>query len=246
MPSFDEWEDEDTFVAATTPPPTMDTSSSTVKRHSSLEAVEEDVCEDEETKPFVPTSTPGRQMTPQLEAESLPYSASAPTQFELPENFSMVAPGVFRSGFPKKKNFAFLRHLGIRSILFLAPEDYPDGSLAFMAAHGIELLQHGVSGNKEPFVEINVDVMKAAVISTLDVRNHPVLIHCNKGKHRTGCLVGCVRKTMRWCITSIFNEYRRFAGTKARRADQEFIELFDTRDALAEINMEYKPKWLDV
>ena len=28
----------------------------------------------------------------------------------------------------------------------------------------------------------------------IDKRNHPVLVHCNKGKHRTGCLIGCMRK----------------------------------------------------
>ena len=53
-----------------------------------------------------------------------------------------------------------------------------------------------------------------------DTRNHPVLIHCNKGKHRIGCLIGCLRKLQRWSMTSIFDEYRRFAGTKVL-ADQE-------------------------
>ncbi|KAG9450936.1 hypothetical protein H6P81_010901 [Aristolochia fimbriata] len=28
----------------------------------------------------------------------------------------------------------------------------------------------------------------------LDVRNHPLLIHCKRGKHQTGSLVGCLRK----------------------------------------------------
>ena len=27
-----------------------------------------------------------------------------------------------------------------------------------------------------------------------DSKNHPMLVHCNKGKHRTGCLIGCFRK----------------------------------------------------
>ena len=114
-----------------------------------------------------------------------------------------------------------------------------------MRANEIRLLQFGVDGNKEPFVEIDTEVMQAAVMASLDVRNHPILIHCNKGKHRTGCLVGCLRKTMRWSITSIFDEYRRFAGTKARRADQEFIELFDTRSALAVVTADTRPPWLE-
>lgn len=76
----------------------------------------------------------------------------------------------------------------------------------------------------------------------LDVRRHPLLIHCNKGKHRTGCLVGCLRKVQRWSLTSIFDEYRRFAGNKVRILDQQFIELFQT--SLVRYNIKHKPAWL--
>jgi hypothetical protein len=63
-----------------------------------------------------------------------------------------------------------------------------------------------------------------------DVRNHPVLIHCNKGKHRTGCLVGCYRKVQKWSMTAIFEEYRRFAHPKYGHAPNPscvFIFLID-------------------
>jgi protein tyrosine/serine phosphatase len=49
-------------------------------------------------------------------------------------------------------------------------------------------------------------------------------------QHRTGCLVGCLRKVQNWSLTSIFDEYRRFAGTKVRMLDQQFMELFDISD----------------
>ena len=35
-----------------------------------------------------------------------------------------------------------------------------------------------------------------------------------QGTHRTGCVVACLRKLEEWCLTSIFDEYRRYAGTK--------------------------------
>jgi len=35
-----------------------------------------------------------------------------------PLNFAMVAPGVYRSGYPNKRNFPFLRRLGLRSIMY--------------------------------------------------------------------------------------------------------------------------------
>ena len=37
-----------------------------------------------------------------------------------------------------------------------------------------------------------------------------------QGKHRTGSLVGCLRALNRWSMTAIFDEYRRFAGSKSR------------------------------
>ena len=35
-----------------------------------------------------------------------------------PNNFNMVSNWVYRSSFPKKKNFAFLKKLGLKSILY--------------------------------------------------------------------------------------------------------------------------------
>ena len=65
--------------------------------------------------------------------------------------------------------------------------------------------------------------------------NHPLLIHCNKGKHRTGCLVGCFRRLCGWSLTAIFEEYRIFSAPKQRFVDQQFIELFEyTRELRAQ------------
>jgi protein tyrosine/serine phosphatase len=110
--------------------------------------------------------------------------------------------------------------------LFLCPEAYPDSHLSFLKDNGARLLQFGVEGNKEPFDEIPEEVIRAALREVLDTRNHPLLIHCNQGKHRTGCLVGCLRRAQRWSLVAIFEEYRRFAGSKARVVDQQFIERF--------------------
>ena len=109
-----------------------------------------------------------------------------------PANFSQVYPGVYRSSFPSRKNFPFLSHIKVKSILSLVLEDYPAPNLAFYEENGIQLLTFGVSGNKEPFVDIDEGQIRAAVEALLDTRNHPVLVHCNKGKHRTGCLIGYV------------------------------------------------------
>ena len=79
-----------------------------------------------------------------------------------------------------------------------------------------QFFQCGVPGNKEPFIDIPDDKIALALTVLLDRRNHPILVHCNKvcafgcvallsdhgaywaaqGKHRTGCLIGCLRKIM--------------------------------------------------
>ncbi|KAK9155512.1 hypothetical protein Sjap_002992 [Stephania japonica] len=144
-----------------------------------------------------------------------------------PLNFAMVDNGVFRSGFPDTSNFKFLTTLGLRSIICLCPEAYPEANEEFLKSNGIRLFQFGIEGCKEPFVNIPDETIREALEVVLDVRNHPILIHCKRGKHRTGCLVGCLRKLQRWCLSSVFDEYQRFAAAKARVSDQRFMEKFD-------------------
>jgi hypothetical protein len=103
---------------------------------------------------------------------------------------------------------------------------FDGGTLGALLEHGVQLLQFGCDGNKAPFHEIPAYVIRRALRAIMDPRNHPVLIHCNQGKHRTGCLVGCLRKVQQWSLVAIFEEYRRFAGTKARVVDELFIERF--------------------
>lgn len=43
-------------------------------------------------------------------------------ELEPMENFTLVTPGIFRSAFPKKRNFSFLKKLKLKSILTLILE----------------------------------------------------------------------------------------------------------------------------
>lgn len=148
-------------------------------------------------------------------------------RFLPPLNFSMVEHGIFRSGFPDTPNLPFLETLGIRSIIYLCPEPYPEANMQFLNANKIRLFHLGIEGYKEPYVNIPEDTIRRALEVLLDESNRPLLIHCKRGKHRTGCLVGCLRKLQNWRLTSIFEEYQRFAADKARVSDQLFMEVFD-------------------
>lgn len=67
-----------------------------------------------------------------------------------PLNFAMVDNGIFRSGFPDVSNFSFLKTLGLRSIISLCPEAYPENNMQFLKSNGIKLVQFGIKGYKCP------------------------------------------------------------------------------------------------
>ncbi|XP_057740812.1 tyrosine-protein phosphatase DSP5-like [Arachis stenosperma] len=144
-----------------------------------------------------------------------------------PPNFSMVEDCIFRSSFPTPSNFPFLQTLNLRSIIYLCPEPYPEENLEFLRSQNIRLFQFGIEGKTEASLPILRDSIMEALKVLIDVRNHPILIHCKRGKHRTGCLVGCLRKLQNWCLSSVFEEYQRFAGAKLRNGDLIFIDRFD-------------------
>eukprot|EP00911_Craspedida_sp_UC1_P002516 UC1_evm1s1869 len=81
-------------------------------------------------------------------------------------------------------------------------------------------------GNIEPHEEISPQLLAEAIEVISNPDNRPVLIHCHKGNHRTGCLVGCFRRCQQWTLTSAFDEYRRFTGDNDHLLDLQCIELF--------------------
>jgi len=90
-----------------------------------------------------------------------------------PKNFAMVCKGVFRSAYPTKKNFDFLRKLKLKSVVYLCQEEYSPQVMQFYADSGVTVYGHGVSGNKEPFVDISDEMIYAALQKLLDFRTHP-------------------------------------------------------------------------
>jgi len=158
-----------------------------------------------------------------------------------PLNFDVVAAGVYRSGHPNERNFDFMQRLGLRSIMYLANEDYRENVSGWAQASGLKIFHLPLETNKEPFAEMDAGHVAQALSAVVDKRNLPMLIHCNKGKYRVGCLVGCLRRLQGWSHTSIFEEFARFAGTN-KIADQEFIEVFDLTQVT--IEDEFKPDWL--
>ena len=89
------------------------------------------------------------------------------------------------------------------------------------------------------------DLTEDAVFKSLNIllesSNYPVLVTCKYGRNFSGVIVGCLRKLQWWSLMSIFEEFRRFSGSRQQQHEQ-FIELFDTE--LLEVKQESCPPFL--
>jgi tyrosine-protein phosphatase SIW14 len=144
-----------------------------------------------------------------------------------PLNFDMVhseggSGAIYRSGHPNERNFRFMSTLNLKSIIYLSSDDIRDNLQGWIdATHGsVKLLHFRLNVNKEPFAEMDQAIVAEALQAILDRRNLPALVHCNKGKYRVGVVTALIRRLQGWSMTSVFDEYARFAGID-RVADEE-------------------------
>ncbi|KAK9452068.1 putative tyrosine protein phosphatase [Limtongia smithiae] len=72
---------------------------------------------------------------------------------------------------------------------------------------------------------------EAAIVRALDIiahkENYPLLVCGGMGRHRTGTVIGCLRRVQHWNLASVSEEYRRFAGSRKRVLIELHIEAFN-------------------
>ncbi len=85
----------------------------------------------------------------------------------------------------------------------------------------------GTDVYRTPWKPISEETVLAALEIILDPSSYPLAVMCSQGRHRTGIVVGCLRKLQGWNLTAILEEYRHYAGTKIRLINEQFIDLFD-------------------
>ncbi len=146
-----------------------------------------------------------------------------------PANFGLVEKGLTRSGMPNELNFLFLKRLKLKTVLYLAHEEIPASLESFIEQEGINLMtlvpnEDEVARQWRPISE---EVVRMAFDAMLDVSNYPVHVMCFGGRHRTGTMIGCVRRLQQWHLSAIFEEYQMYATNKGRLINEQFIELFD-------------------
>lgn len=150
-------------------------------------------------------------------------------RFVPPANFAPVERRLYRCAEPQPVNFSFLKQLNIRTVVWLAVEDPNDNLLAFCDENDVRFEHLGLlTEAASPWDHLTDYTIRVALELVLDVENAPVLICCSMGRHRTGTVVGCLRKLQRWSFASLIDEYSRFTGLRGERSGVELcIENFD-------------------
>jgi len=147
-----------------------------------------------------------------------------------PVNFSEVLDGLYRSGYPQLEDYPFLQSLNLKTIVTLVSKELPEGYRDFMEANHITHRVFDMAGTKKE--EIPVELMRSIIQVVSDRRNYPMLIHCNHGKHRTGCVIGVLRKSKNWDMKRIVDEYASFAEPKVRETDLKYLADFELKSLL--------------
>ncbi|QLG70357.1 hypothetical protein HG535_0A02960 [Zygotorulaspora mrakii] len=164
-----------------------------------------------------------------------------------PLNFCPVERHLYRSGQPSPVNFPFLLNLNLRTIIWLANEEPQDSLLEFCDIHNIRLEFAAINpdGGEDdnPWDGLTEHSIINALQTIVNQDNYPLLVCCGMGRHRTGTVIGCLRRIMGWNLASVSEEYRRFTGSRGGRILVELlIEAFDTN--LVKIDSSKAPSWL--
>lgn len=150
-----------------------------------------------------------------------------------PLNFCPVEKQLYRSGQPLLINQLFLEQLHLKTIVWLASEEPNEDILDYCLGNNINIEFVGLINdynytNINPWDSLDERTIKNALGLLCDKRNYPLLVCCGMGRHRTGAVIGCLRRLQGWNLASVSEEYRRFAGAKGGRILVELlIENFD-------------------
>ena len=137
-----------------------------------------------------------------------------------PPNFGMVEADLYRSGQPNQLNFPFLEKLHLRKVIYLAPDEPAADFLKWLDNRQIELVHLGEDvGKRSPWKPVSEEMVVDGLHQLLDPSSYPLIVMCNLGRHRTGTMIGCMRKLQGWSLTSILEECARSTPGRAPRLE---------------------------
>ncbi|KAI7829943.1 tyrosine phosphatase family-domain-containing protein [Kickxella alabastrina] len=143
-----------------------------------------------------------------------------------PYRFERVQNQLYRGGYPKPRNFRFLRRQRLKTIVSLIPGDQDTLLSEFCSGLGITRIIIPVDSPNENVTVTDTIVSQCLELVT-DPTKSPLYLHCLDGSNVTGVIIMCLRKLQLWRIASYQNEYLRFEQDgEIIPEESEFVETY--------------------
>lgn len=175
-----------------------------------------------------PAADPTSQLRSRQTRRSLPQRVPTGSQSRVPRGFEYPHDPV--NHLPSANNLplfcanSWLILTIPRSFVATEPSEH---YTTWLRTAAITRMRIDIAPNKDGHVHTTWDSLCEALLLVLDSANYPLYLHCNQGRHRTGCVIACLRKIQRWPLDAVLAEYRVYASPKARDGDVELIKAFD-------------------
>eukprot|EP00127_Corallochytrium_limacisporum_P002874 Clim_evm53s142 gene=Clim_evmTU53s142 len=158
-----------------------------------------------------------------------------------PFRYAIVEEGLHRGACPSTRNFNFLKCLKLKTMISLVPQKMTLHLQPFCVDEGIELLHLETAQFKEE-VPLKVDNIAVVLSKVIDVKNHPIYMHCVDGTHVVGLLGVMIRLLQRWTLSAAINEYTRFLREAVVSTEEEkFLKSGWKKEIIVPLDV---PFWL--
>lgn len=76
------------------------------------------------------------------------------TKYCPPLSFAQVSEGIYRSAYPNKSTWSFIKTLQLKRMICLSPSDLRPDLIEFCKEGNIELIEYEIGHNQEPFLSM--------------------------------------------------------------------------------------------
>lgn len=122
------------------------------------------------------------------------------------KNFGKVNDNFYRGSQPKRRDYADLAALGVKTVIDLQEDGDADEPQQVEEA-GMKYYRIGLSDKSWPAPEKAAQFLKLVN----DPANQPVYIHCHGGRHRAGAMTAIYRMTHdKWSAGQAYAEMKRY------------------------------------
>eukprot|EP01041_Mallomonas_annulata_P004328 gene4328-8616_t len=140
-----------------------------------------------------------------------------------PIAFGRIDDRLYRSSYPCRQCYAFIKSLHLKSVICLNPDEIRGDLREFCHEQDIKIYETDVKFNQEPFLIMEEEKVTEAIKFAQDPTNRPCLIFCTNGRLRTSCVVGCLRKVQAWSLVSIIHEFEQFVPAETSIGNRRLL-----------------------